>query len=74
MMKKKKKCKETSLPNIHFSGDKLKKLLKSTNIRDQELNRETGTVKRICNICLKYKKTKLTPALGFSLSKDFMMS
>ena len=55
-----------------FSTEKLKKLLKSTNITwDQELNREIDTVKRICDICVQYKKPKLRPAIGFSLSKDF---
>ena len=28
-------------------------------------------MERICDICLKYKKPKLRPAVGFSLSKDF---
>ena len=54
------------------SAEKLKKLLKSANITwDQELNREIDTVKTICDICVKYKKPKLRPAVGFSLSKDF---
>ena len=54
------------------SAEKLKKLLKSANITwDQELNREIDTVKTICDICVKYKKPKLRPAAGFSLSKDF---
>ena len=55
----------------HSSAEKLKRLLKLANIWDQELNREIDTVKRICDICLKYKKPKLRPAVGFSLSKDF---
>ena len=50
----------------HSSAEKLKELLRSANIWDQELNREIYTVKRICDICLKYKKPKLRPAVGFS--------
>ena len=46
-------------------------MLKSTNIWDQELNKEIDTVERFCDICLKYKKPKLRPPAGFSLSKDF---
>ena len=46
-------------------------MLKSTNIWDQELNKEIDTVERFCDICLKYKKPKLRPTAGFSLSKDF---
>ena len=47
-------------------------MLKSANITwDQESNREIDTVKRICDICVKYKKPKLRPAVGFSLLKDF---
>ena len=42
----------------HSTVEKLKKLLKSTNIWNQELNREIDTAKRICDKCLKYKKAK----------------
>ena len=55
----------------HSEAEKLKKLLKSANICDQELNREIDTVERICDICLKFIKLKLRPAVGFSLSEDF---
>ena len=34
----------------HSSAEKLKKLLKSANIWDQELNRKIDTVERICDI------------------------
>ena len=39
------------------------------NIWDQELKREIS-VERICDIYLKYKRSKLRPARGFSLSKE----
>ena len=46
-------------------------MLKSANIRDQELNREIDTVERICDICLTYKEPKLITTVAFSLTKDF---
>ena len=46
-------------------------MLKSANIRDQELNREIDTVERFCDICLKYKEPKLIITVAFSLTKDF---
>ena len=72
LKKKKKIAKKLHCQFGRSSAEKLKKLLKSANITwDQELNREIDTVKTICDICVKYKKPKLRPAVGFSLSKDF---
>ena len=70
--KKKRIAKKLHCQFGHSSAEKLKKLLKSANIRDQKLNRETDTVKRICIMCIKYKKPKLGLTVRFSLSKDFM--
>ena len=50
--------------------EKLNKLWKLPNIWYRELNWETDTVKRICDMCLKYNKPKLRPVVRVSLSKD----
>ena len=55
----------------HATAEKLKKLLKSANISDKELLDIIDVVDKECKVCLKYKKPKLRPVVGFSLSKDF---
>ena len=48
--------------------EKLKKLLQSANIQVKELIEEINNIEEQCDI---YKKPKLRPIVGFSLSKDF---
>ena len=55
----------------HSTSEKLKKLIKSSNIDDRELLEIIDTIDNKCQVCMKYKKTKLRPSVGFSLSKDF---
>ena len=55
----------------HCSSEKLKKLLRSANIHDKELNEEINNIEEQCDICLEYKKSKLKSVVGFSLSIDF---
>ena len=53
----------------HSTSEKLKKLIKSSNIDDRELLEIIDTIDNKCQVCMKYKKTKLRPSVGFSLSK-----
>ena len=72
LIKKKKKKRIAKKLHCHYGqsrAENLKKLLKLANIWDQELKREIS-VERICDIYLKYKRSKLRPARGFSLSKE----
>ena len=55
----------------HASPEKLKKLIKASNVNDQELLHIIDLVDQKCQVCLKYKKPKLRPVVSFSLSKDF---
>ena len=55
----------------HSTSEKFKKLIKSSNIDDRELLEIIYTLDNKCQVCIKYKKTKLRPSVGFSLSKDF---
>ena len=55
----------------HSTSEKLKKLTKSSNIDDKELLEIIDTIDNKCQVCMKYKKAKLRPYVGFSLSKDF---
>ena len=55
----------------HASPEKLKKLIKAFDVNDQELLDIIDLVDQKCQVCLKYKKPKLTPVVSFSLSKDF---
>ena len=55
----------------HASPEKLKKLIKASDVNDQELLDIIDLVDQKCQVCLKYKKPKLTPVVSFSLSKDF---
>ena len=45
--------------------------MESANIHDKELIQEINNIEEQCDICLKYKKPKLRPVVGFSLSRDF---
>ena len=55
----------------HSTSQKLKELIKSSNIDDRELLEIIDTIYDKFHVCMKYKKTKLRPSVGFSLSKDF---
>ena len=55
----------------HSTSEKLKKLIKSSNIDDRELLEIIDTIDNKCQICMKYKKIKFRPSVGYSLSKDF---
>ena len=46
-------------------------MLQSPNIHDRKLTEEISNAEEHCGICLKYKKPKLRPIVGFSLSTDF---
>ena len=50
---------------------KLQKLVKSSSIKDDELLKLLDEIEKNCEICIKYKKPSLKPAVGFSLSKEF---
>ena len=69
--KKKKTAKKLHCQFGHSSAEKLKKLLKSANIWDQELNREIDTVERICDLCLKYKKAKIETSIRIFFIQRF---
>ena len=49
---------------------KLKKVLKSSNADDRELLEIIVTIDNKYQVCMKYKKIKLRPSVGFLLSKD----
>ena len=51
----------------HASPEKLKKLIKASNINDQKLLDIMDLVDQKCQVCLKYKKPKLGPVVSFSL-------
>ena len=55
----------------HASPEKLKKLIKASNVNDQEPLDIINLVDQKCQVCLKYKKTKSRPVVSFSLSNDF---
>ena len=54
----------------HSTLQKLKKVLKSSNADDRELLEIIVTIDNKYQVCMKYKKTKLRPSVGFLLSKD----
>ena len=55
----------------HASPEKLKNLIKASNIHDQELLSSIDLVDQNCQVCLNYKKPNLRPVVSFSLSKEF---
>ena len=55
----------------HASAQKLQKLVKSSSVKDVELLHLFDEIEKKCEICIKYKKPSLKPAVGFSLSKEF---
>ena len=50
--------------------EKLKKLLQYSNIHDKEAIEEIKNTEEQCDICLKYKKSKSRPVVGFSIPRD----
>ena len=57
---------------VHANPEKMKKLIKASNISDQELLDIIDIVAIKCQVCLTYKKPKFRPVISFSLSKDFL--
>ena len=55
----------------HASPKKMKKLIKASNMNDEELLDVIDLVDQKCQVCLQYKKLKLRSDVSFSLSKDF---
>ena len=55
----------------HASAQKLQKLVKSSNIKDDELLNLLDAIEKNCEICIRYKKPSLKPAAGLLLSKEF---
>ena len=53
----------------HASAQKSQKLVKSSSIKD--VNLLFDEIEKKSEICIKYKKPRLKPAVGFSLSKEF---
>ena len=55
----------------HTSPENLKKLIKASNINEQELLDIIDLVDQNCQVCLKYEKSKLRPVVHFLLSNGF---
>ena len=55
----------------HAGPEKLKELIKASNVNDQEQLDIIDLVDQKFQVYLKYKKLKLRPVVRFSLSKDF---
>ena len=55
----------------HSSASKILKLVKASEIEDNELYELIGETGEDCSICLKYKKVALKPVVGLPLSKHF---
>ena len=54
-----------------INSDKIKKLLKDSDIADQGLFSAIDTVTDTCDICIKYRKAHSRPVVSFPLSNDF---
>ena len=50
---------------------RINKLVKDSATEDEELSNALKKDENECEICPRYKKPKLEPAVGFSLAKDF---
>ena len=55
----------------HPSASKILKLVKASEIEDNELYELIGETGEDCSICLKYKKVALKPVVGLPLSRHF---
>ena len=55
----------------HPHSERLLSLLQDFEINDEELKSHIKDLDEKCDICIKYKKTKLQPVVGFPLAKTF---
>ena len=55
----------------HPHSDRLLSLLKDCNINDEEIKSHIISLDEKCDICIKYKKTKPRPVVGFPMAKNF---
>ena len=55
----------------HAPSKRIISLVKDANVEDQELFKSIIDAEDNCQICKRYKRPQLKPAVGFSLAKDF---
>ena len=55
----------------HAPSKRIISLVKDANVEDQELFKSIIDAEDNCQICKRYKRPQLKPAVGFSLTKDF---
>lgn len=55
----------------HAAGTRLKRLIKLAGIEDQELSDMVEKASSECETCVRFRKQKLKPAVGFSLAEVF---
>ena len=55
----------------HPHSERLLSLLQDCEINDEELKSHIKDLDEKCDICIKYKKTKPRPVVGFPLAKTF---
>ena len=55
----------------HPHSDKIKALLRDAEIIDDELEKHLVDLDNLCNICIKYKKVKPRPCVGFPMARNF---
>ena len=58
------------MPIWSFKFRKIKEIVAAC-LHHKKLIEEINNIEEQCDICLKYKKPKLRPVVGFSLSRDF---
>ena len=55
----------------HAPSKRIISLVKDANVEDQELFKSIIDVEDNCQICKRYKRPQLKPAVGFSLAREF---
>ena len=55
----------------HAPSKRIISLIKDANVEDQELFKSIIDVEDNCQICKRYKRPQLKPAVGFSLAREF---
>ena len=55
----------------HPHGGKIKLLLRDAQIIDKDLEKYLDDLDNTCEVCLKYKKPKPRPVVGFPMAKTF---
>ena len=68
---KKKIAKKLHRQFVHPPSYKIKDLLKNADVNDDEMNKCVDEISDSCEICVKYKKVKPKPIVGFPLAKEF---